>query len=185
MASRRRHRFAGSLWGKTIGSSVCGGKGSWMLTNVAGNHTGAPRGWGPDRICGAVDYNYRISKHEVTNAQYTDFLNAVADADPNGLYSTYMGSSTRGGIVRSGSATSYTYTVKSEAAGQGPGGTDYTYADKPVVCVSYFDAMRFTNWLENDQPTGAQGSGTTEAGVYTISNGVSETRAPDATYLYA
>ena len=30
---------------------------------------------------GAVDYVYRISKHEVTNAQYTEFLNAV---DPTG-----------------------------------------------------------------------------------------------------
>ena len=30
---------------------------------------------------GAVSYVYRISKHEVTNAQYTEFLNAV---DPIG-----------------------------------------------------------------------------------------------------
>ena len=54
---------------------------------------------------------------------------------------------------------------------QGPGGTDYTYDDKPVVYVSFFDAMRFTNWLENGQPTGAQDASTTEDGVYAISDG--------------
>lgn len=28
-------------------------------------------GYGPDRICGAVDYAYNIGKYEVTGAQYT------------------------------------------------------------------------------------------------------------------
>jgi len=34
--------------------------------------------------------------------------------------------------------------------------------------VSLFDAVRFTNWLSNNQPTGAEGPGTTETGSYTI-----------------
>ncbi len=46
--------------------------------------------------------------------------------------------------------------------------------------VSFFDAMRFTNWLENGQPTGGSG---TESGVYTIGNGLNETRAPGATFF--
>ena len=37
-------------------------------------------GWGPDRVCGAVDYSYAIGKYEVTSGQYTAFLNAVAKA---------------------------------------------------------------------------------------------------------
>ena len=39
---------------------------------------------------GAVSYNYRISRHEVTNAQYTEFLNAV---DPTGTNSLALYSS--------------------------------------------------------------------------------------------
>lgn len=135
---------------------------------------------------GGVDYAYRISKHEVTNAQYAEFLNAVAAADTNGLYNTNMGSRNWGGITRSGSSGNYTYSVKPDAVGQGPGGADgdnYTYADKPVVYVSFFDAMRFVNWLENGQPAGAQGARTTEDGVYSISNGLSEVRDPSATFF--
>ena len=51
---------------------------------------------------------------------------------------------------------SYTYTVTSG------------FADKPVVYVSFYDALRFANWLHNGQPVGAQDSTTTEDGAYTI-----------------
>lgn len=37
---------------------------------------------------GAVAYTYRISKFEITAGQYTEFLNAVAKDDPNGLYNS-------------------------------------------------------------------------------------------------
>ena len=50
--------------------------------------------------------------------------------------------------------------------------------NNPVNFVSFFDAIRFTNWLQN-----GQGSGSTESGVYTIGNGVNETRNPGATYF--
>jgi len=55
---------------------------------------------------GAVARTYRISKYEVTNGQYRDFLNAV---DPTGtnsrnLYSSFMGSDPRGGIAFNASA---------------------------------------------------------------------------------
>jgi hypothetical protein len=39
---------------------------------------------------GSVDYVYQVGKYEVTAGQFTEFLNAVAKADPNGLYNTYM-----------------------------------------------------------------------------------------------
>ena len=47
-------------------------------------------GYGPDRICGAVDYEYNIGKFEVTAGQYTEFLNAVAATDTYELYNTDM-----------------------------------------------------------------------------------------------
>ncbi len=40
---------------------------------------------------GAVAAPYRISKFEITTAQYAEFLNAVAATDSNGLYNTTMG----------------------------------------------------------------------------------------------
>jgi formylglycine-generating enzyme required for sulfatase activity len=116
----------------------------------------------PDGV-GSVGYPFRIGKTEITNAQYTALLNAVAAADPYGLYSTDMADSTRGGIVRSGAAGSYSYSVKPPALSG-----SYTYSDKPVVFVSSGDAMRFANWLHNGQPSGAEDTSTTEDGAYTL-----------------
>ena len=128
----------------------------WATVGNAGN-AGEVQSQG---TFGAVDYNYLISKHEVTNAQYSTFLNAVAATDTFSLYNTNMGSDPRGGITRSGNSGSYTYSTKANMG------------NKPVNYVSFFDAMRFTNWLEN-----GQGAGNTETGVYAIGNGVNETRA--------
>ncbi len=122
---------------------------------------------------GAVAYDYRIGTTEVTNAQYATFLNAKAASDPLGLYNTDMGSDARGGITQSGSDGSYTYATKPNMA------------DKPVNYVSWYDAIRFANWLNN-----GQGSGDTETGAYTIlggtatpSNGSSITRNAGATWF--
>ena len=120
---------------------------------------------------GSVADVYRIAKNEVTNDQYAEFLNAVGATDTNALYNASMGSDARGGITRSGSSGSFTYAVKANMG------------NKPVNYVSFFDAMRFVNWLHNGQPTGAQDASTTEAGVYAISDGVSETRTADAQFF--
>jgi sulfatase modifying factor 1 len=92
----------------------------------------------------------------VTNAQYTEFLNAKASAaDPYGLWNSSMDPAVylEGAISRFGTGP-YIYSVK-------PG-----YANKPVVYVSWYDAVRFVNWLTNDQ-----GNGDTESGTYTITGG--------------
>ena len=107
---------------------------------------------------GGVAYSYKISKYEVTNAQYAEFLNAVAATDANGLYNASMDSSSFGGITQSGSPGSFSYSAK------------VGFADKPVNFVSFYDSLRFANWLGNGQPTGAQGSSTTEGGAYTITS---------------
>ncbi len=120
---------------------------------------------------GSVAYEYRIAKYEVTNDQYAEFLNAVAGADANGLYKASMGTDPRGGITRSGSSGSFAYAIKANMG------------NKPVNYVSFFNAMRFVNWLHNGQPTGTQDASTTEDGVYAISDGASETRAAGAQFF--
>ncbi len=120
---------------------------------------------------GSVPYAYQIGKYEVRNSEYVEFLNSVAATDTYGLYNSSMSSDARGGITRSGSNGSYTYSVKSG------------YENMPVVYVSYYDAARFVNWLENGQPTGTnQVAGVTETGSYTLfTNGSSTTNVSGRT----
>jgi len=133
---------------------------------------------------GSVGYDYRIGTTEVSNAQYTAFLNAKAASDPFALYSTGMannhsvgvlGMAIPGGITRSGSSGSFTYAT---IAGRG---------NKPVNYVNWYDSIRFANWLNN-----GQGNGDTETGAYTLlggtptpSNGLSITRNAGATWFLA
>jgi formylglycine-generating enzyme len=75
-----------------------------------------------------------------------------------------------GGILRMGTPGSYTYVVK---AG---------FEDDAVNFVTFFDAVRFANWIHN-----GEGSGDTETGAYTLlggsatpSNGSTVERNPGA-----
>jgi formylglycine-generating enzyme required for sulfatase activity len=123
---------------------------------------------------GSVDHVYRIGKYEVTAGQYTEFLNAVAQADPNRLYNTSMGSVGILGanIQRTGSSPNFSYSVAADLA------------DRPVNNVNFFGAARFANWLHNGQPTGPQGPGTTEVGAYLIiGNQATFARQPGARYF--
>ncbi|MCK4872680.1 MAG: SUMF1/EgtB/PvdO family nonheme iron enzyme [Phycisphaerales bacterium] len=119
---------------------------------------------------GGVEYVYDVSKYAVTNAQYTDFLNAVAATDPNGLYHGMMAMD-YGGIDRNGSEGSYTY---------GPKGGDTNWLNRPVVYVDFYDSARFANWLHNGQPNGEQTDATTEDGAYDMSLGNGLARKVDA-----
>lgn len=129
-------------------------------------------------IFGAVDYVYAIGMYEVTAAQYTAFLNAVAATDTYALYSVSMWTHAEGcKIERIGSPGSYRYRVAPD------------WANRPVNFVSWGDAARFTNWLHNGQPTGAQDLTTTEDGSYFL-NGMTRdsqfedvVREPDATWV--
>ena len=119
---------------------------------------------------GAVGHTYRMGTYDVTTAQYTAFLNAVATgSDPEGLYSPSMavlGGNTYAqggcGIVRNGAAGNYTYTVAT------------AYQNFPVNYVSWGAAARFCNWLQNGQLTAPEGNSTTETGAYTLSGGTSQ-----------
>ncbi len=102
----------------------------------------------PNSGYGAVNYEYRIGKYEVTNSEYAQFLNAKGESNTFGIFSSAMASN---GITQSGSSGSYSYSVTTG------------FENKPVVYVSWFDAARFTNWLAN-----GQGSGDMESGSYTL-----------------
>jgi formylglycine-generating enzyme required for sulfatase activity len=101
----------------------------------------------------------------VTNAQYCEFLNAVAKTDSRELYDPRMADE-YGGITRSGDDGSYTYAVKD---GMGK---------KPVNYVTWESCVCFVNWLTN-----GRGKGDTETGSYTIENGT--VKAPDHAALAA
>ena len=57
-------------------------------------------------LFGLETVDFKIGKYEVTNAQYVEFLNAVAKTDTHGLFSSAMETNAKGGIAQSGSAPS-------------------------------------------------------------------------------
>ena len=122
---------------------------------------------------GSVSYSYQIGKYDVTIAQYTAFLNAVAKTDANGLYNTNMTTDLNiAGITRSGTSGSYIYSVMNN------GGDS---SNKPIAYVSWFNAARFSNWMSNGQPSGSQSSSTTENGAYDLSTAANGMAVPKNT----
>ncbi len=104
---------------------------------------------------GAVSYSYRISKYEVTNSQYAEFLNSVGATNQHDLYDPLMGGGT-GGITQSGISGNFTYSAVTGRE------------NRPVNYVSWGDSLRFANWLHNGQPTGPADFTTTEDGAYLL-----------------
>jgi len=107
---------------------------------------------------GAVAYNYAIGKYEVTIGQYAAFLNSVATTNTSSfivdLYNTNMSENGSIGpsIGRSGSIGNFVYAVTG------------TSSNLPVTAVSWFDAARFANWMNNGATNGAS----TENGAYAL-----------------
>jgi len=146
---------------------------SWVTVGNAGNQ-GEPSGegaggFGATRVCGRVDYVYRIGKYEVTNAQYCVFLNAVASReDPHHLYHPGMGTDKFGGILRVGATGQREYLVKTGME------------RKPVNYVSFFDACRFANWMHNGRGAGGTETGAYALGGVTTPSNTAVTRSPGA-----
>jgi sulfatase modifying factor 1 len=113
---------------------------------------------------GAVANVFAIGKYEVTIGQYNTFLNSVASVTSDSyivdLWSTSMAITTNvAGISRSGAGTladPYSYSV----IGSG---------NRPIAYVSWFDAARFANWMNNGATNGAS----TETGAYTLNGATS------------
>lgn len=121
--------------------------------------------------CGRVAYPFEISVYEVTNAQYVKFLNSVARYhDKYGLYSPLSEQHFHGGILRSQEDNIYSYTAKKG------------YAKLPVTFVSWYDAVRYINWLHYGQPDSGYATlgtteGTAETGAYNTGDFDNSTRA--------
>jgi len=128
----------------------------WVPIGNPGNAPVPTKCFVPD--CGSVAYEYSIVRYETTNAQYAEFLNAVDAQGTNtlALYNANMSSdATFGGIhLVPGNAPGSKYVVESG------------FEDKLVTHVSFFDALRFANWMHN-----GQGSGDTETSAYTLLGG--------------
>jgi sulfatase modifying factor 1 len=118
---------------------------------------------------GAVADVFALGKYEVTIGQYATFLNAVAATDTYSLYNPGMATDQNiAGITRTGSSGSYSYSVS---------GSD----TRPITHVSWFDAARFANWMNNGATNGAS----TETGAYTLNgatSGVGFTKNAGATW---
>ena len=167
---------------------------------TVGNPGNAPD---PNTGYGAVGYTYDIGQCDVTIGQYCQFLNAVAATDTYGLYNSAMSGGYPVGIVRRGLSGSYTYSVSRSGFGWESYASDYpglypsalaAANDAPVFDVTWGDAARFCNWLQNGQPSFLQGNpgeivGSTETGAYTLNGATSNsglmavTRNAGATYF--
>jgi formylglycine-generating enzyme required for sulfatase activity len=142
----------------TAVQNVSAGTIDTVLIDHAGNANDPATGNG----FGGVAYNYRIAKYDVTIGQYTEFLNAVAATDTYSLYNPSMATNLNiAGISRSGASGSFSYSVLGSP-------------NHPITYVSWGDAARFTNWLNNGQPTGAQGPSTTETGAYSLNGAITD-----------
>lgn len=114
---------------------------------------------------GTVDYTYNISKYEITNAQYAQFLNSVAASqNSHNLWFQNM-------------KITQTYTGNGYAYAPVPG-----HENKPATYIQFENALRFANWLHNDQPVGTLNEFTTEDGAYDIASG-SYLRSEDAKFF--
>jgi formylglycine-generating enzyme len=126
----------------------------WVTVDDAGNE--------PDKTgYGAVAYAFQISKHEITVAQYAEFLNAVAaKSDPHALWNGDQK------IERQGDAGAFRYAAHTGRE------------QEPVMQVTFLNAMRFANWLHH-----GAGEGDTEHGAYDMNgNSGLARREVDAKY---
>lgn len=100
---------------------------------------------------GRVNYEYEISRYELTNDEYCNFLNSVASVeDKYGLYNSNMSNGVSGGINRIIRGDSALYVVKSG------------WGKRPVVYIGYYELARYANWMHYGCPNGKQVIGVTE-----------------------
>jgi formylglycine-generating enzyme required for sulfatase activity len=124
---------------------------AWSTVGNPGNAADPATGYG------AVGYSYKIGTYDVTASQYVTFLNSNDPTGANtlGLYNSNMSNAYYGGVAfNSGAASGDMYSA---VAGRG---------NDPINYVTFYDATRFANWLDNGQRPGS-----TETGAYTLLGG--------------
>jgi len=111
----------------------------------------------------SIPYNYLMSKYEITNIEYTTFLNAIdpEGLNPNDVYDNRMNDNSLGGISYSNlPINGLKYSVKPNMG------------NKPVNYVTCFSAARYCNWLHNGalsySTTSSSDSAPQNSGVYNI-----------------
>jgi sulfatase modifying factor 1 len=167
------------LWAAIATMAIGAGRPA-MATPIDWVRVGNPGNAADANGFGAVNHTYDIMKFSTTVGQYVAFLNAVdpQGINPNGIYDGRMGSASYGpSLLNTGGTDGSRYLAAPN------------WADKPVLYVSWYDAARFTNWLQN----GAQTYGTSDAsanapqnvGAYTVgtaTSGDAVLRNPGAQY---
>lgn len=130
---------------------------------------------------GDVATPFYLGKYEITAAEFSYFLNAVASkSDPHALYQPEMGSEKDIACIARTLLEDGTYSYAPIAEN----------ATIPVTYVSLFTAERYCNWLGNGCPSQLQGDdeevikASTETGAYTFSQQENRERStfnPEAT----
>ena len=102
---------------------------------------------------GSVSYTYDIGEYDVTQSQYVTFLNAVdpTGANPLGLYDSIAKDMEYGIVFNPNGENGSMYSVRNG------------YSNMPIVDETYWDAIRFVNWMNN-----GEGNASTETGAYTL-----------------
>ena len=151
-----RKLFAAFLLAATaaVSPSPASAQSVTMAWSEVGNPGNAPDLTNVERY-GTVNYSYNIGTYDVTVNQYVAFLNSndPTGEDPLGLYNTNM--SANDSVVYNSRGTDG--SLYSALAGEG---------NNPIIAVTFYDTLRFANWLDNGQK-----SGMTETGAYTLSGG--------------
>ncbi|MBX9578124.1 MAG: formylglycine-generating enzyme family protein [Chthoniobacterales bacterium] len=109
---------------------------------------------------GSVSYEFWIGKNDVTVGEYAIFLNAVAQKDPLHLYDARMWSDRWQLIQRLGPDDQGNFHYQARAAA----------SRYPIIFISYKNAQRYCNWLENGKPSGTEIAGITETGTYDLTS---------------
>lgn len=106
---------------------------------------------------GAVPYEYRIGRYEVTVAQYVEFLNSLTLPEQYRVLSPGASGAIRSNL-QDGILLSYAVDGRENS---------------PISFVNWLDAARFVNWLNN-----GQGDGDLETGAYDLTGVGSRVEAP-------
>ena len=126
---------------------------------------------------GSVDVEFEIMEHEVTVAQYTAFLNAVATKkDPHQLWQRAMGEHVITDLGQGGIRKDVPQCILRQGD---PGQWSYVpvpdWEERPVILVNYFSILRYVNWIHNGRD-----DADTENGVYCLADGLNVKRSSDA-----
>lgn len=108
----------------------------------------ADRGWDEDQMEVTLTKDFRMSKYEITNAQYAEFLNG-AKVGQDGLMPDWEYADKPLFVTSDFYGITYDAATSSWTA-------DERYKDYPVVYVTWYGALAFAQWIGGDLPTEAQ-----------------------------